>query len=823
MGVLSCSIDFFMKACLSWRISRAEEDAALNLVKEEVRKNRPTQARKLGTSKLFMKAPSETRTGSAFKWTELKEVSDVVAKLRFDSMVQNGLAFRGIVNAGDDLDELEPSGALTRKPRGSLRATDIIVPFALSHTRDDQVREEIRTVAKLIMQKDFRRNFVYAIAIEDSLMTLWYFSRSHTVKSKPVNYIENPSNLIAFLTYLMFATDVELGLDPRISFIPEANAGFVYHLGKKPYLVVSILNQKEEATADAFLRRTRVFKAIEIAFPTSRPLRAAIPIILKDTWIGAGSPTESQIEQKVLADVEAYLKQDDWKSVQFVENLRVAPAEPEETSVKAGIAGPESLLGGDKWKGLFVHIDEESAGKPVALEKLKIAKPDSAPKFKQRTLTRYEKEGIRVDRLPNVGEAMNVLNHGAYVLYTLFCAGWVHGDISINNIMGIENEATGEWNLLLGTFRDAQKFQPAEDDESDENDEQIQQFLGDVEAIWWTAVFILSTRVETGTPKKKAGAPFKLNKDIKEALQVELDANFVECLHEDLQPLANKAEEFRIRLEELELSFPKKNEIYEAAYTFFSGITEDQKAWSKAAKLDLKPWEPTFIVDNPACERRCKVANKGQPSEGKRERFTKRERPADDDDGREDTKRKRPIGDDQTSPGPLGGSLPSRNTLENAISGFKLPVGVSEATHTWAIPTAVPSLAPTKAKAIGALTRALPTPTVPSASRDIPQDIAPTNQPVSQGENALECGEIPESDTPPAVNAQRKASNRSGPRGDRGRRGRPPPMPFYRQATSQASSASRTWRRPPPTATYRQRDGDRAEPRFQRDHRDRRH
>ncbi|KAJ2935526.1 hypothetical protein H1R20_g1568, partial [Candolleomyces eurysporus] len=814
MGILSCSIDFFMKACLSWKMSRAEEDAALNLVKEEVRKNRPNQARKLGTSELFMKAPSETRTGSTFRWTELKEVSDAVAKLKFNSMVYNGLAFRGIVNARDDIDELEPSGALTRKAKGSLRATDVMVPFALSHTCDDQIREDIRTVANLVMQKDFRRNFVYAIAIEDSLMTLWYFSRSHTVKSRPVDYIKNPSHLIAFLTYLMFSTDIELGLDPRISFISQDNAGFVYHLGEKPYLVVSILNQEETATNTESLRRARVFKAIEIAFPTSRPLRTAIPIILKDTWVGASSPTESQIEQKVLADVEAYLKKDDWKSIQFAEGLRVTQAEPEETLMKAGTAGPESLFAEDKWKSLFVHIEEESAGTPVALEKLRIAKPDSAPKFKQRTLARYEKEGIRVDRLPNVGEAMNVLNHGAYVLYTLFCAGWVHGDISINNIMGIENEATGEWNLLLGTFRDAQKFHPAESDESDENDEQIEQFLGDVEAIWWTTVFILSTRVETGTPKGKA--PFKLDRNIKKALQVELDADFVECLHEDLQPLAKKAEEFRIRLEELDLGFPKKNEIYEAAYTFFSGITEDQEAWSKAAKLDLKPWKPNFIVDNPACERRCKVANKCLPSGNKRDRFTKRERPADDDDGREDTKRKRPIGDDQTSPGLSGGSLPSRNALEKRISEFKLPVGVSESTHTWAIPTAVPSLAPAKANAIGALTQTLPTPTAASASRDIPQDIAPTNQPAPQEGNSLEDGEIPESDTLPAITAQ------PGFREDRRRRGAPLPVPFYRQATSQASSASRTWRRPPPTAN-RQRDDARAEPRFQRDHRDRRH
>ncbi|RXW23577.1 hypothetical protein EST38_g2246 [Candolleomyces aberdarensis] len=694
MDSISYTIELFLRKCFSWKPSRRSQEKALELVQTEVWENR--RAKVQMPEMLFTKAPSEMKA-AALGWGELKAVSDAVAGLKSTDHVYNGISLRVAINPVDDLDKVRPNGALTKKLKGGLRATDIMVPVALSRTCNNKVNDDIRAVANRIMQKDFRRNFIYAIAVEDSHMTLWYFSHSRSIKSEPFDYMKDPFNLVTILVSLMFATERELGLDHRISFMPDT--GFVYRLSEKPYLVVSVLNQKEDIAINASPRRTRVFQAIEIVLPTAVPPRTAIPIILKDTWIGASSPTESQIEQKVLTDVGVFLRQDDWKSIKFVEDLRVVPAKPEETLVKARTAGPESLLGGDKWKGLMVRSQQTSAGEP---EKFQTANSDVA--YEPRNLVRYQKEGIRVDRLPDVGEAMNVLNRGAYVLYVLFCAGWAHGDISINSIMGIENEATGEWNLLLGTFRDAQKFQPAE---SDENDEQIEKFMGDVEAIWWTAVFILSTRVETGTPKKKAKSPFKLNRDVKKALQIELDVDFLECLHEDLRPLAKKAEEFRARLKELGSGSPTKNEIYEAAHTFFSGITEDQKAWSKAAKLELKPFEPTFIINNPACEQRCKVANKCQSTQP---RFTKRERPTGDDDGREEVKRTRLIGNDKVSPGAEGAALASRNTLEEAISKFKLPVGISES--TWTIPTVAPSS--TKRNTIGTLTKALPTPTAPS-------------------------------------------------------------------------------------------------------------
>lgn len=393
------------------------------------------------------------------------------------------------------------------------------------------------------------------------------------------------------------------------------------------------------------------------------------------------------------------------------------------------------------------------------------------------------------------------------VLYILFQVGWVHGDISIKNILGTEDETPGQFSLLLGTLSDMQKFKPTE------SDEQIGKFLGDIEAIWWTAISILSTRVETGAPEKTK-VPFKLDKDVKKALQVELDTAFMECLHEDLQPLANKTEEFRARLNELESGSPTKKEIYEAAHNFFKGITEDRKAWSKAAKLGLKPIEETFIVKNPASGESWKMAKKGQNTQP---RFTKRERPADDDE-RQEAKRMRLFQDDKGSPEAAKGiAFPSKDTLKEAIAKFKLPAGSA---CTWAIPTIAPPPALAKASATGTSTRDSPTLTAPSASQAVPP--APATPPAPQEEKSQD-GEVPESDTP-AINAQPAGNIPTGPREDRGRRGAPFRLPMsnlpHRRAPSQASSASGSWARSGPAPSHRQRDDDRPRQRFQRDRRD---
>lgn len=207
--------------------------------------------------------------------------------------------------------------------------------------------------------------------------------------------------MVNVLIYLMFSTGHELGLDHRISYMPDT--GFVYRLGERSYLVVSILNQEEGKASSTSRRPTRALKAIEIVWPTPIPVRTAPPVILKDTWVEAGKPTDSQIERKVLADVEKFVEQNDWLGVKLVDNMRIDPAEEIVT------AAPDCVFDSKKWKSLLIRGQLISTGEP---EKFQIANSDVA--YEPRQLVLYRKEGIRVDRLPNIGEALNVLNYGAY-------------------------------------------------------------------------------------------------------------------------------------------------------------------------------------------------------------------------------------------------------------------------------------------------------------------------------------------------------------------------------------------------------------------------
>ena len=137
MDSISYTIELFLRKCFSWKPSGRSQEKALELVQTEVIETRRVKGKKPHV--LFTKAPSEVKTKAAFGWGELKAVSDAVASLKSSDHVYNGLSLRVTVNAVDDLDMVGAHGALTKKHSRSIRATDIMVPVALSRTRDDKV------------------------------------------------------------------------------------------------------------------------------------------------------------------------------------------------------------------------------------------------------------------------------------------------------------------------------------------------------------------------------------------------------------------------------------------------------------------------------------------------------------------------------------------------------------------------------------------------------------------------------------------------------------------------------------------------------------
>jgi len=70
----------------------------------------------------------------------------------------------------------------------------------------------------------------------------------------------------------------------------------------------------------------------------------------------------------------------------------------------------------------------------------------------------YEEVCKTLSELPTLGEVVDVLRQTLIPLQLMFCAGWVHRDISSGNIMA--HQDSGAWNAKLGDLEYAKKYPP---------------------------------------------------------------------------------------------------------------------------------------------------------------------------------------------------------------------------------------------------------------------------------------------------------------------------------------------------------------------------
>ena len=146
METISYTIERFLRKCISWKISPKSLEGSLQAVDEEVHeKRKPFKGRK--RFGMFLKAPSEAKGALAFGWGQLKAVCDAVAGLQGrGEHIYNGLALRVAVDEADDLDKIKVNAAFSKVRKGGLKATDIMVPVALSRIRDDKINDVSRSV-----------------------------------------------------------------------------------------------------------------------------------------------------------------------------------------------------------------------------------------------------------------------------------------------------------------------------------------------------------------------------------------------------------------------------------------------------------------------------------------------------------------------------------------------------------------------------------------------------------------------------------------------------------------------------------------------------
>ncbi|KAF6754772.1 hypothetical protein DFP72DRAFT_1170076 [Ephemerocybe angulata] len=374
-----------------------------------------------------------------------------------------------------------------------LPAHRILVPLevALKATEGDvrQNRETLFAAVNSIMNGDARRDFVYGITNEDDRVFLWYFSRTHSVKTSSFSLVKDPDQLVRVLVSLLSASDEDLGLNPNIALYPEkhANPGFIYRFpggsagSSRFFKTTGVVQEASSETLSS--GTTRVWKAVEVAnFEGDELVPKVAPkeVIIKDVWIDALADTEKEIQDKVFKSIDDFIEGPErWR-----DHPCLAEFEPSQLS------DLETLVANKKYRDRFLHVRRDHQGRPsksiftpsdmrtVSITPIKTQRIQSkfqrtktsqtvppgqgdtdAAEFapKKRCFFFFDDVCTRVSHVPSLGDAMTVLRQASTVLLLMFCAGWVHRDISTGNILAIEEANTG-WSLQLADLEYAKPF-----------------------------------------------------------------------------------------------------------------------------------------------------------------------------------------------------------------------------------------------------------------------------------------------------------------------------------------------------------------------------
>ncbi|KDQ25287.1 hypothetical protein PLEOSDRAFT_1019128, partial [Pleurotus ostreatus PC15] len=316
-------------------------------------------------------------------------------------------------------------------------------------------REQLLSAILHIMNDDIRRMFMFGITIERGRMNLWYFSRSHSIKSQSFEFVNHPEILVDVLIRLLFADEKDLGIDPNIAL--NSRDQYVYTVdgtrGRRRFQVVAPIFESRALTTTC--RMTRVFRVLELEGETDDPKADAKAQVLKDYWLEKDSKTEVEIQEQLFADIAEFAKFN-WR-----ESIYFSVFNKNDKTTQEIMGAFETLLQDEEYKRLFLVIQDRSIGE----RDLQARPVDEAPQVvyknympKQRSFLIFDDECTRVHCLPTVGDVFRVLRDCLTALHLMFCAGWVHRDVSCNNVMAIQDPETRHWNLKLADLEYSKKY-----------------------------------------------------------------------------------------------------------------------------------------------------------------------------------------------------------------------------------------------------------------------------------------------------------------------------------------------------------------------------
>ncbi|EKM54135.1 uncharacterized protein PHACADRAFT_209951 [Phanerochaete carnosa HHB-10118-sp] len=356
-----------------------------------------------------------------------------------------------------------------------LRWLDIAVPseFKLNATNPQYARDnraKILWSLAYIMREDPRRRFVYGFTIEDVNMRLWFCSRSDVIVSKPFDFMKNHVATMNFILSICYASYAQLGWDETITFVKRTS--------RKPYSFLKIAVRNLDGTATYYHtkrvisnigtdavrgRGTRVW---EVRRLDDRGKELPTPLVLRDGWRDADRPSEGTILNAIRGntdlseDIHELLEQH-FLHVEAEGNVYVGdiPDHTRDVMLK-GQALPEQhgmpQVPAELNDRITVAADfQVRLGSATAPERPELETP---PLYSGKVHYRvvYRELGKTLREVSSMSEAFGHLSGVIEGIAALYECGWIHRNISIDNVLVIDGQVK---------ISDLEYAKPLEDDQ----------------------------------------------------------------------------------------------------------------------------------------------------------------------------------------------------------------------------------------------------------------------------------------------------------------------------------------------------------------------
>ncbi|KAG2008915.1 other/FunK1 protein kinase [Coprinopsis cinerea AmutBmut pab1-1] len=348
---------------------------------------------------------------------------------------------------------------LTANLDGPVRYTDVLVPLTVTGLKSatDETQMDPTDCILRLMESDVRRKFAFSITIDGEDMSLWYLSRPLYVKTAPISMVKHPDILIKALIAFLSATNEQLGYDPLLTSLPDGS--YIYEIPSDGLRLECLYYRTVELVSeihsdDPAGRSTRVWKVQRVVSKTDPTRIPGEPdVILKDAFLDRSTPTEADIQERVFEDISAFSRKKDWRNQSILKDF---PSADLECLAEA--------LTGENYKKYFSCItakyldpgpNTSSSPSPVS----STSGPDAPHgESKRRCFFIYELICTALSDIPTLGEAIDILRQCKTALQLMFCAGWLHGDISTGNILAFRSSPGSPWQVKLSDLEFSKKF-----------------------------------------------------------------------------------------------------------------------------------------------------------------------------------------------------------------------------------------------------------------------------------------------------------------------------------------------------------------------------